>query len=50
MVDEEELKKLRNYLVNATKWIKSEDRNYQVPATLQIFLDDQGNVKYIREV
>jgi hypothetical protein len=48
---DEELRKLNNYLFTASKAIKSiEGANYRVKVTLQAFIDDEGNLKLLREV
>lgn len=49
-MDEQEPKKHRSYLIKASKWIRHEGKGYQVPAMLSIFVDEDGNVKHIREV
>jgi hypothetical protein len=47
----EKVKDLGNYLVNATKIIKSIDgKEYKVPVILQVFFDAKGNWVYGREV
>ncbi len=50
MVEVEEVKDLKNYLIQGVKAIQYEGRTYRVSATLQIFIDDEGQIKFAREV
>ena len=47
----EELAKYSNYLVKATKIVFDVKRKrYNVGVSLQLFVDEEGNLKIIREV
>jgi hypothetical protein len=50
-MNEEELRKYKNYLIKTGKYIKDEDtgRYHQVSVDLQLFVDDAGNLKLVRE-
>jgi len=49
--NKDEFAKLNNYLISAKKIVVNPDgSSYKKPVTLQAFLDDEGNIKMLREL